>query len=345
MSKKAIQIAWISNIVLEPYIRMYIKSAFSPVGINVQLEFIMYEELYQKHDLIQNAQIAVICLNYQVLCQNGLKITSETYCNTKQLYRDICINNQELLSHIKINSNAKVVWFGFEDYYTKSPFLFGTICEIAGLVDRINLSLCEILTDDVFVDFKRLIASCGIRRSYSIKGKYRWNSPYSKDLIKLMVDEVYKQYLIYTGTTKKCIILDCDNVLWGGILSEDGIENLKLSGSGLGCLYQDFQRFALLLYYHGVILAVCSKNDLSEVLAMFREHSEMILKEEHIACFQVNWDSKIENIIAISKKLNIGLESMVFVDDSPLEIKTVNAFLPEVTTILFKRDMDFNQFS
>ena len=134
-------------------------------------------------------------------------------------------------------------------------------------------------------------------------------------------------------------------MLWGGILSEDGIENIKLSGSGFGRVYQDFQHFVLSLYYHGVILAVCSKNDLSDVLTMFRKHSEMVLKEAQIACFQVNWEDKPSNIKKIAEKFNIGLDSMVFVDDSPIEIEAVKALLPEVTTILFKRDMDYEQFA
>ena len=78
---------------------------------------------------------------------------------------------------------------------------------------------------------------------------------------------------------------------------------------------------------------------------MFREHNEMILKEENIACFQVNWEDKPSNIKTIAEKLNISLDSMVFVDDSPSEIKAVKAMLPEVTSILFKRDMDYQQFS
>ena len=184
-----------------------------------------------------------------------------------------------------------------------------------------------------------------VSNAYDRKGKYRWNAPCSKILIESAVREIHKQYLIEQGATKKCLVLDCDNVLWGGILSEDGIENLKLGGSGLSRVYQDFQRFVLWLYFHGIILAICSKNDLSDVLAMFHEHSEMILREEYIACFQVNWEDKPSNIQKIAEKLNIGLDSMVFVDDSPIEIEAVKAMLPEVTTILFKRDIEYEQFS
>ena len=203
---------------------------------------------------------------------------------------------------------------------------------------------CNGRTRDVYKR-QHLIAKTGITNAYNSKGKYRWNAPYSKLLVEAVVQEIYKQYQSEMGITPKCLVLDCDDVIWGGTLSEDGIDNLKLSGSGFGRLYQDFQRFVLSLYYHGVILAVCSKNDLSDVLTMFREHSEMILKEEHISCFQVNWEDKPSNIQRIARKLNIGLDSMVFVDDSPIEIEAVKAMLPEVITIQFKRDMEYEQFT
>ena len=107
----------------------------------------------------------------------------------------------------------------------------------------------------------------------------------------------------------------------------------------------DFQRFCLWLYRHGVILALCSKNYESDVLRVFREHSGMILREEHIACFQINWDNKAENIRRIADALRIGLDSMVFVDDSPFEIRAVESLLPEVTAVIFHRDTIYDALS
>lgn len=150
--------------------------------------------------------------------------------------------------------------------------------------------------DDVFVALKRLIEKNGISNLYNTKSKYRWNAPYSKELIEFMEYEVYKQYQIYLLQSKKCVVLDCDNVLWEGVLSEEGIEGIRLDASGLCREYQDFQRFLLSLYYRGVILTICSKNDEADVLRVFREHTGMLLREEHIACFQVNWSDKPTNI-------------------------------------------------
>ena len=131
----------------------------------------------------------------------------------------------------------------------------------------------------------------------------------------------------------------------GGILSEDGIEGIKLGKSGLGRPYYDFQNFVLKLYQHGVILAVCSKNDEEDVLRVFREHSEIPLKEKHISCFMVNWENKPSNIERIAEYLNIGLDSIVFVDDSSIEIESVKSLLPEVTAIQFDKYMDYEPFS
>ncbi len=134
-------------------------------------------------------------------------------------------------------------------------------------------------------------------------------------------------------------------MLWGGVLSEDGIENIRLGNSGLGHEYQEFQRFVLSLYYRGVILAICSKNDLGDVLDVFSKHSGMILKEEYIACFQVNWENKLDNIRQIAIKLNIGTDCMVFVDDTSFERETIKSCLPEVTVIPYHRKTMYKAFS
>lgn len=332
-----LHIAVISNIIFEPHFLPLTKQYFCentavfpiPFGEHTEVE---YQTRMTSADLIV-VWINIVALlpgQFYSLAEQDL---DETIALCKKLYADLT-----RISHVKI------LWFLFEDYELPLSVTVGHVYH--DFVDKLNVALRDSLSDHVsFIDLKYLIAKVGVSNAYDRKGKYRWNAPYSKILLKAAVNEIHKQYLIEKGITKKCLVLDCDNVLWGGILSEDGIENLKLSGSGLGRVYQDFQRFVLSLYYHGVILAICSKNDLLDVLGMFNEHSEMILKKEHIACFQVNWEDKPSNIQKIAEKFNISLDSMVFVDDSPVEIEAVKAMLPEVTTILFKRDMDYEQFS
>ena len=337
------RISLISNICFEPYWRKSVEQHLGGSYNSINFQFISYESYQDNIGEIASSDIILVCLNFEELYPDILNNFFAGKITYKDIEKDCLRICSELYSDIKKHSKAVVSWFGFEDYCA-DRLKFGSSPVFQGLVDRINLFLFDLIPKDSFIDLKRMIASIGIRNAYDVKGKYRWNAPYSKVLIEAAVKEIHKQYLVERGITKKCLVLDCDNVLWGGILSEDGIESLKLSGNGLGRLYQDFQRFALSLYYHGVILAVCSKNDLPDVLTVFHEHSEMILKEEHIACFQVNWGDKPGNIKRIAETLNIGLDSMVFVDDSPVEIEAVKALLPEVTTVLFHRDMDYSQF-
>lgn len=335
------RIVFISNIILEPYLKSCIAKSFLSSAVHC----VPYEEFNEKLIFVQNSDIIVICLNFDETYPNIFTDISSKKLSSDDIIRDAITRCRELYDSVKACSNAPIIWFGFEDYYTNSYIVSGNISVLDGLVDKVNQAIREIMRDDVFVDLKRLIAKIGISNSFSIKGKYRWIAPYSKKLVELMVDEVYKQYSIHTGNTKKCVVLDCDNVLWGGILSEHGIEGIRLESSGLGREYQDFQRFLLYLYYHGVILTVCSKNDEADVLRVFREHSGMLLREENIACFKVNWNDKLENIKLISDELNIGTDSMVFVDDSIFELEAVKFVLPEVTVIQYDRESIYDRFS
>jgi FkbH-like protein len=133
------------------------------------------------------------------------------------------------------------------------------------------------------------------------------------------------------GRSRKCLVLDLDNTLWGGVIGDDGLEGIVLGqGSALGEAYVALQRYALRLKERGVILAVCSKNDESNVLDAFEKHPEMVLKPEDIACFSVNWEDKAANLRRIARSLNVGLDSLVFVDDNPFERNLVRRELPEV---------------
>ena len=332
-----IHIAVVSNIIFEPHLLPLIKRYF---GDNTVVHSIPFGEHMNAEYQTQLAStdLVVVWLSIEAL------LPGQFYSLAEQDADGTIALCKKLHANLTSVSHVKILWLLFEDYGIPLSVAVGHVCH--DFADKLNLKLRDALGDQaLFIDLKHLIAEVGILNAYDAKSKYRWNAPYSKTLVEAAVKEIHKQYLIEKGDTKKCLVLDCDNVLWGGILSEDGMENLKLGGSGLGHVYQDFQRFVLSLYHHGVILAVCSKNDLSDILTMFREHSEMILREEHIACFEANWEDKPGNIKKIAEKLNISLDSMVFADDSPIEIEAVRAMLPEVTPILFKRNMDYEQFS
>ncbi len=133
------------------------------------------------------------------------------------------------------------------------------------------------------------------------------------------------------GRSAKCLVLDLDNTVWGGVVGDDGLEGLVLGqGSALGEAYVAFQSYARELSRRGVILAVCSKNDEANALEPFEKHPEMVLKRGDIASFVANWSDKAGNIRAIAQELNIGLDSLVFIDDNPFERSLVRQELPMV---------------
>lgn len=133
------------------------------------------------------------------------------------------------------------------------------------------------------------------------------------------------------GTSRKCLVLDLDNTLWGGVIGDDGIDGIVLGeGTARGEAHLALQRYARQMRERGVILAVCSKNDPVIAEAVFRDHPEMLLKREDIAAFVANWEDKAANLQRIAAQLNIGLDSLVFVDDNPVERARIRGSLPMV---------------
>jgi len=162
---------------------------------------------------------------------------------------------------------------------------------------------------------------------------YRGSVPFSEEFTPILADEYLRYIRALKGKTKKCIVLDLDNTLWGGIIGEDGLEGIKLSNTSPGIEYVDFQRVLLSLYNRGVILALCSKNNYEDAIKVFQEHPYQVLKEEHFAAMRINWQDKATNIAELAKEINIGLDSMVFFDDNPVERALVSQAHPEVLVV------------
>jgi len=129
---------------------------------------------------------------------------------------------------------------------------------------------------------------------------------------------------------KKCLVLDLDNTLWGGVIGEDGRDGIALSLTPPGNSFMAFQQAILDHYDRGVILAINSRNNENDVWDVIRNHPNQILKEKHFAAYRINWNDKAENIKELAKELNIGLDSMVFLDDDPTNRAMVRALVPEV---------------
>jgi FkbH-like protein len=184
---------------------------------------------------------------------------------------------------------------------------------------------------DYIVDVAALAEAIG---SQNWHDPVQWNLyklPFAQTMVPIYVDHVARLVGAIRGNARKCLVLDLDNTVWGGVIGDDGLEGIVIGqGDGVGEAYTEVQQAALALRERGIILAVCSKNTDEVARQPFREHPEMLLKLDHIAVFQANWSDKATNIEAIAKTLNIGLDSLVLLDDNPIERSQVRKALPMV---------------
>ncbi len=159
----------------------------------------------------------------------------------------------------------------------------------------------------------------------------------SDGLIQLASEYLSFMYPL-ASKSKKCLVLDLDNTLWGGIVGEDGPDGIKLGPDKEGKPFLDFQRLILELFERGIILAINSKNNYEDAMEVIRNHKYMLLREDHFACIRINWQDKATNMKEIAKELNIGLESLVFLDDDHTNRALIRELVPEVIVIDLPKD-------
>jgi FkbH-like protein len=201
------------------------------------------------------------------------------------------------------------------------------------LIDEINrhITLAALTFDDMLLDVAGLAETVGLADWHS---PALWNLaklPFADAYVPLYADHILRVIGAMRGRSRRCLVLDLDNTLWGGIVGDDGLEGIKIAqGDATGEAHLSLQQLALSLRERGVVLTVSSKNTDSVARRPFNEHPDMLLKENHFAVFQANWNDKATNIRAIADELSLGLESMVFLDDNPVERELVRQELPEV---------------
>jgi FkbH-like protein len=154
----------------------------------------------------------------------------------------------------------------------------------------------------------------------------------SVDALPYVASRVMDIICAIKGQFKKCLILDLDNTVWGGVIGDDGLEGIQLGhGLGIGKAFTEFQMWVKKLKQRGIIICVVSKNDEETAKEPFEHHPDMVLKLDDIAVFQANWETKVDNIRTIQRILNIGFDSMVFLDDNPFERNIVRENIPGIT--------------
>ena len=242
---------------------------------------------------------------------------------------------QALRDGIKANSNAVCI---FQTFAAPVESLFGSLDRalpgtLRSLIDGINRELTAYVlgSGDVLLDVAGLAETVGLANWHDTQ---LWNMgkfSFSDELIPLYADHVGRKVAAIRGKSGKVLVLDLDNTVWGGVIGDDGLEGIKIAqGDATGEAHLAVQRLALDLRQRGIVLAVSSKNTDEVARTPFEQHPEMLLKLNHIAVFQANWNDKATNIRAIAEELSLGLDSIVFLDDNPVERGLVRKLLPQV---------------
>jgi len=261
--------------------------------------------------------------------------------NSLQFNFDDCSNRlSELLSLIKSTTNALVILNTFLLPYHSAKGITNSnlLVDHAEKVMLLNLQIKKFARENAaqffVVDFNLLAAKLGEEKTIDYRYLYMAKAPFKKDFLNAYAFEISKIIKAKKGKAKKCIVLDCDNTLWGGIVGEDGIDGIKLDNDSYpGKAFYDFQQNILNLYSRGVIITLCSKNNEADVFEVLEKHPHCLIKKHHLANWRVNWNDKASNIANMISEINIGLDSVVFVDDNPAECALVTATLPDVTTL------------
>lgn len=216
--------------------------------------------------------------------------------------------------------------------------------EILRKMNDMLSSQARIFTDRFYVlDTEKVLAGCGKSPTASEKMRYLAKMTIPEGAMSALAREIMRHVRPTLGMTKKCLVLDLDNTLWGGILGEDGIEGIKLGLEPPGNAFREFQQAIKCLQHRGILLAVNSKNDLDLVKEAFEKHPDMILKLDDFACIRANWQDKAQNLREIARELNIGLDSFVYMDDNPAERLLIEQEIPEILTV--KMPEDFSDYA
>jgi len=192
-------------------------------------------------------------------------------------------------------------------------------------------TMCKSVPDVYILDADEISRFIGFSKTYDARQFALTGMPFSSHMISNIALRIIDTQTQFDKAPLKCLVLDCDNTLWGGIVGETGMDKIVLGDSGEGRSYKDFQREIVKLYKQGVILAINSKNNTCDALEVFEQHPHMLIRTNMISCFRINWDDKPSNMLQIAEELNIGLDSILFFDDNPSEQAMMRSSLPQVT--------------
>ena len=250
---------------------------------------------------------------------------------------------QKLIQAFEKKTNSKLVItnFSIPTFSTHGIIETKTDYGQRQMITELNNRLANMFSNSnsIFIyDFNNFVSKYGEKNVFDDKQFLFGDMKISLDYIPYLANDLLSYIIGYLGISKKCIVIDLDNTLWGGIVGEDGFNGINLGPEPSGNAYMEFQRVLLSLYQRGIILAINSKNNYEDAIKVIKEHPYMILREDHLASLRINWNDKISNMKEIANELNIGLDSIVFFDDDPVNREYTKINLPQVLTVDLPKD-------
>ena len=323
-------------------------SVFSNITVN------QLKEICEYSLRVANVNAGVKIGDYDNIVQDSLKYKDS---NLVIVFWELCniidglqfkielFDDQEIDSIVeKTKSEIDLV---FKNLQNTSLVLFNKFSSIqfSGLsinetkLEKLSAQLNQYLADNVpenvkLIDLEKVIARVGVNSSLDLRYYYSSKALYTIDFFKVYAEHIKPYIMSANGKSKKAIIFDCDDTLWKGVLGEEGFDGIEMSSPTRdGAIYSEIQSIALALNKQGILIGLCSKNNSADVDEVIKSHTDMQLHDEHITIKKVNWSDKVTNLREIAGELNIGLNSLVFVDDSSFEVNFIKDQIPEITVL------------
>ena len=331
LKSNAYNIAVLSNITINQ-IKEICEYALRTEGINADVKIGDYDNIVQDSLKYNKSNLVII---FWELCNiiDGLQFKIELY-DDDQLDAILEKTKSEIDLVLKNLQKTSLVLF---NKFTSLPFANSNIRNnnLDKLADQLNQYLEDKIPANVKLDnLEKVIAKTGVDNSLDLRYYYSSKALYTIDFFKAYAEYVKPFIMSANGKAKKALIFDCDNTLWKGILGEDGFDNIEMSPRTKdGAIFFEIQSMALALNKQGILIGLCSKNNSGDVDEVIKSHPDMLLRDEHITINKSNWADKVTNLREIARELNIGLDSLVYVDDSSFEVNLVKEQMPEITVL------------
>lgn len=331
INSNSYNISVLSNITINQ-IKEILEYVLRNEDINANVRIGDYDNIVQDSIKYENSNVVII---FWELCNiiDGLQYKIELFDND-QFNAMLEKTKSEIDLVLKnLNKTSLVLFYKF----TSMPFSSLNLrkSNFEKFADQLNKYLEDKTKANVkLIELEKVIASVGVEKSLDLRYYYSSKALYTIEFFKTYAEYIKPFIMSANGKSKKALIFDCDNTLWKGILGEDGFDKIEMSSRTKdGTIFSEIQSIALALSKQGILIGLCSKNNPKDIDEVINSHPDMKLREEHIIINKSNWTDKVTNLRQIAKELNIGLDSLVFIDDSSFEVNLIKEQLPEITVL------------